>query len=156
MQAAEIPDPRGQYQDAAGNRFAVCCCNHLLLPPGSPLAITETDSLAAYLAARGLAAVPPAPEQAFAAAVAAGYTVPGVEPPLVLDMSDPARVLFHQLSYQLMTMQAAGRISGTDLITITDIEGNPRSFPAAQVQTMIMDLGAAYLSLFTALHSGNH
>ena len=79
--------------------------------------------------------------------------MPDVTPPLVLDMSEAGRNAFHQLSYLLAQMKAAGRIADTDPVTITDIKGVPRTFSAANVQTMILGLGETYLGLFAALHA---
>ncbi len=96
---------------------------------------------------------PPTPQQVFDAAVKAGYTVPGVTPPLVLPMDDASMDMLHKLSYQLFTMQNAGRIASTDQFPVTDIAGSPRLFSVQNLQTMIMGLGEAYLTLWSALHA---
>ena len=102
-----------------------------------------------------LAWVTPAltPAQTFAAAVAAGYTVPGVTPPLVLDLSDAAQNRFTGLLLLLNTSVAAGRMTTADSFPITDIDGNPRAFSVANVQTMILGYGEYYAGLFVTLHA---
>ena len=93
------------------------------------------------------------PQQTYAAAVAAGYTVPGVTPPLVLDLSADARNQFLGLDHLLDKQLAAGRIAPTDPVPFADITGALQSLSVANVQTMILGYGEYFAGLFAALHA---
>ena len=93
-----------------------------------------------------------AAQKTFAAAVAAGYTVPTITPPLVLDLGDSARANFTSLLVLLNAQLAAGRITNDDSFPVTDINGNPRVLSVSNVLTMILGYGEYYAGLFAAQH----
>ncbi len=127
---------------------------HLDVPDFVPPPAGDTTSVERWQGGAAVWVQPTlTPQQVFNAAVAAGYTVPGVTPALVLAMDDKARNLFHQLSYQLMTMKDAGRLTDDAQMPITDLNGVTRMFSVANVQTMIMGLGETYLGLYGTLHA---
>ena len=150
---APIPNPQGPWQNAAGARFSIF--GGTTLATSAP--VTAAASAAAYAASQGLTPVnppaPPTPQQTFDAAVEAGYTVPGITPPLVLDLSAEARNQFLGLGYLLDKQLAVGRITAADQVPFTDIKGAPQSLSVANVQTMILGYGEYFAGLFAALHA---
>ncbi len=98
-------------------------------------------------------AVPLTPQQTFDAAVAAGYTVPGVTPPLVLDLGDGARATFTGLMVLINSLMSSGQLLATSTQTITGDDGTPRALPVSQIETILVGYGLYYANLFNALHA---
>ena len=103
----------------------------------------------------GLAWVAPVltAQQVFAAAVAAGYTVPEVQPPLVLDLGSESRATFTGLMVLLNSLMSSGQLLGSSQQTITGHDGTPRSLPVSQIETILLGYGVYYANLFNALHA---
>ncbi len=96
---------------------------------------------------------PPTPQQQFDAAVAAGYTVPGVTPPLVLDLGDGARAQFTGLTVLLDKLMASGQLLATTTQAIADKMGALHSLPVSQIDQILVGYGAYYAGLYNTLHA---
>ena len=119
-------------------------------PPG------DKTSRLRWVDPTGLAWVVPTltPQQVFDAAVAAGYTVPGVTPPLVLDLGSETRATFTGLMVLLNSLMSSGQLLGSSQQTITGHDGTPRSLPVSQIEAILLGYGVYYANLFNTLHAG--
>ena len=97
----------------------------------------------------------PTPQQTYAAAVAAGYTVPGIQPPLVLDLGPNAQSRFTSLLVLINTNLAANPATATQTQVIFDCQGAGQVFTFAQLQTMLMEYGNYAAGLLNALHAAS-
>jgi hypothetical protein len=146
---APIPNPNGPWKNAAGARFSIV--GGATLATNKP--VTQAADAATFAASQGLSLVnPPTPLQTFNAAIAAGYTVPGVTPPLVLDLSDAARAQFTGLMVLLNSLLTTGQAQLTTPQAITDKAGQSRALPISQIQTILLGYGVYYAGLYEALH----
>ena len=98
-------------------------------------------------------ALAPTAAQTYAAAVAAGYTVPGVTPPLVLDLSDEAQGKFTSLLVLLNALMGSGQLLATSIQTIADKNGAPRAMAVSQIESILVGYGVFYANLFNTLHA---
>ena len=115
----------------------------------------DTTNVLRWVDPAGLTWVAPVltPQQQFNAAVAAGYTVPGIEPPLVLDLSDGARAQFTGLKVLLDSLMAGGQLLGTSTQAIADKAGALHSLPVSQIDQVLLGYGLFYANLYNTLHA---